>query len=653
MSQVIQHKRGSLDNLKDIDPIYRGEFVLATGSLSIHNTDGFSSQDVEIAFIGGVSDYEPLTRFLSGGGLPSVTTGTHGTYLDGILWYDSSSNRQYELRATITNNAANTAPFTSSHVPITNIVDTSGNSLIGTPTDTTYTDGFFDTFTSTTTLADAIDEISEAFLDLAPAKAAVLTSTSLTRSNPSIFSAYLAGGLTSADWYQGVSAYSQVTTATAATNVDLRAIGTRAGKYSDFNPTNVLLGGVSSSRSYGTSAFSVVDTRALTEGVGSTNTIDIDGLNRYNTFWMQVTASIDDTISATGSVRYKISADNGAGETNAYQLFYVGGVSDFPAQSVSNFTSSLSSITFNYLSGVQYYKTADIVLSLTGSNLFSPVYNQNQTQLSSTYFTNVSTGSNSPNWDDILTIDVTRTLAANLSSGQSAGQATATLTKPNKSNVTSNVNLGNIPINSYSSAQATQGNTQIEYFLDEEYRMEDLQTDSWTSTNSLVEGELEVQNGILRAPRWGNYPALLYGSTDSAANYAQYFRRSDPASDNRQNGTFKVTRNTNAFASSTPISAWGSGGELEVVMILSGDVTGATTANAYYDLGRAVGNDSGTIKGIRNTITTNTSTVYQISWALPAGVSTGTAASTYVIFWVRYKNTSTGDYMSRLDITYS
>ena len=183
--------------------------------------------------------------------------------------------------------------------------------------------------------------------------------------------------------------------------------------------------------------------------------------------------------------------------------------------------------------------------------------------------------------------------------------------------------------------------------------MEDLQTDSWTSTRELVDEELEVQNGILRAPRWGNYPDLLPGSTDDADNYAQYFRRSDPASDNRQNGTFKVTRNTNAFASSTPISAWGSGGELEVVMILSGDVSGPTIADAYYDLGRAVGNDSGTIKGIRNTITTNTSTVYQISWALPAGVSTGTAASTYVIFWVRYKNTSTGDYMSRLDITYS
>jgi hypothetical protein len=653
MAQVIQHKRGSLDTLRYIEPIYRGEIVLATGSLSIHNADGPNgTQDVEIAFIGGVSDYEPITKFLSGGGLPSITTGTHGTYLNGILWYDSSSGQQYELRATLINDPANSAPFTSSHVAITSAVS-NGSGVIGTPADLTYTDGFFDTFTSTTTVANAIDEISEAFLDLAPAKAAVLTSTSLTKSNPTTFSGYLPAGLISSDWYQGVSAYSQVTTATAATNVDLRATGTRAGKYSDYSPTNVLIGGVSSSRSYGTAAFSVVDTRALTDDVGSSNTIDIDGLNRYNTFWMQVTASIDDTIAQTGSVRYKVSADNGAGETNAYQLFYVGGVSDFPAQTVSNFTSSLSSVTYNYLSGVEYYKTADILLTLTGSDLYKPIYNLNQTQFSSTYFTNINTGSNTPNWDDVLQIDVTRTLTVNLSSGQSVGTATATLTKPNKSNVTSNTNLGGIPINSYSTAQATQGNTQIEYFLDEEYRMSDLQTDSWTSTTALSEGELEVQNGILRAPRWGNYAGLSHGSTDSSDNYAQYFRRSDPSSDNRQNGTFKVTRNTNAFASSTPISAWGSGGELEIVMILSGDVSDTTTADAYYDLGRAVGDNSGTIKGIRDTITTNTSTVYQVSWALPAGINTGTAASTYVIFWVRYKNTSTGDYMSKLDITYS
>jgi hypothetical protein len=170
MAQVIQHKRGGLDNLKNIDPIYRGEIVLATGSLYIYNSTGNSTQDVEIAFIGGVSDYEPLTRFLSGGGLPSVTTGTYDTYLDGILWYDSSSGQQYELRATVTNDAANTAPFTGSHVVVTGPV-VGGATAIGTAEDGTYTDGLFTDFTSATPVGTAVDRFNEILKALSPAPA--------------------------------------------------------------------------------------------------------------------------------------------------------------------------------------------------------------------------------------------------------------------------------------------------------------------------------------------------------------------------------------------------------------------------------------------------------------------------------------------------
>ena len=171
MSQVIQHKRGSLDNLKNIDPIYRGEFVLATGSLSIHNTDGANgTQDVDIAFIGGISDYEPVTKFLSGGGLPSITTATHGTYLDGILWYDSSSGQQYELRATVTATEAGAAEYTGSHIAITSPVS-NGQGAIGSAEDGTYSDGLFTDFSTTTPIGTAIDRFNEILKALAPAPA--------------------------------------------------------------------------------------------------------------------------------------------------------------------------------------------------------------------------------------------------------------------------------------------------------------------------------------------------------------------------------------------------------------------------------------------------------------------------------------------------
>jgi hypothetical protein len=226
MAQVIQHKRGGLDNLKNIDPIYRGEFVLATGSLYIYNSTGNSTQDVEIAFIGGVADYEPLTRFLSGGGLPSVTTGTYGTYLNGILWYDSSSGQQYELRATVTNDAANSAPFTSSHVAVTGPV-VGGSTVIGSAEDGTYTDGLFTDFTTTTTVGTAVDRFNEILKALAPSPAPDLDdidgNDTGVSAKLSFGSSYDISGYVSASGISGLSAVDQDGTfsVTAAGN-DLR-----------------------------------------------------------------------------------------------------------------------------------------------------------------------------------------------------------------------------------------------------------------------------------------------------------------------------------------------------------------------------------------------------------------------------------------------
>ena len=113
MAQVIQHKRGSLENLKNVNPVFRGEVLLATGSLNVHSSEfGTISQNIEIQFIGGLSDYEPVTKFFTGSGLPSITTGTFGDRLDGIVWYDSTRRQQYELNATVTNDTATSAIFT-------------------------------------------------------------------------------------------------------------------------------------------------------------------------------------------------------------------------------------------------------------------------------------------------------------------------------------------------------------------------------------------------------------------------------------------------------------------------------------------------------------------------------------------------------------
>jgi hypothetical protein len=531
--------------------------------------------------------------------------------------------------------------FTGSGLGIT-------NARIGLPTDGTYNDGFFDTFTTATKLSDALDEISLAFLDLAPAKASVLTGTNLTRFNPAVFTGNLSAGL-NPQWYATASAFTQYTTLTSATNVDLRANGTRAGKASDISAS--LFGGVSSSRAYGTNAFSVVDIRPLSSGLGSTNTIDIDGLRVFNTFWAIVTSSIDDTINQTGSVQYRVSADNGAGITNAFQYFYVGGASDYPNQTLSGGTSVTSSVTFNYLSGIEYLRTANFAVSFTGSNLFDPVYNLNQCSLASSFFTTLNTGSNTPQYNDVLRLTANRSLLATTHSGQANPTCTITATKPGKSNATLAVTLSNTKINSYTSPVSTNSNnSQTDVFVDEARRYTNLNTAGFASGSTLTDGNLQVQNARLIVGRWGDYGAFLSGSTSAATTYANYFRDSIPGTTNRIGGTFSLLRNTNAFAASTPISAWGSGGRLEAVLVLKADITGPETANFYYDLGRAVGANSGNIIGIRNTITTNNTTTYTVTWALPGGVSTGANGC---VIWIRYRNTPNTDFIRSLTITYS
>ncbi len=528
-----------------------------------------------------------------------------------------------------------------------------GNVGIGTPTDALYTDGFFDYFTSNTRLADAIDEISEAFLLLAPSKQAVLSGSTLNKTNPTIFTGYVSNGLNSSNWYQGISANQQSTFLTSTTTVALNTNGFRIGTNATI--TASLVGGVTASRAYGTNAIADVNNRTLSSGNGTSGILTVSGISQYNTFWAGASASISDTISTTGSVRYNISADNTAGTTNDYQLFYVGSIADYPNVTIGLYSASLSNVTYNYLSGIQYYRTADIILGISASNAFRPVYNQNQASLTSTYHTTLSTGSNTPSSTDILVMtNVSRSLASSLSSGITVGTTTLSISKPGKSNVTANANLGTgLFINSYLTAPATNGSdSQVEYFLDEAYRMTDLQTSAFASGSALTNGNIQVRNGRLIVGEHGDYGSLTQGG--SVAGYADYFRKSDPSSNNKQNGTITLTRLANAFGASSPIAAWGSGtGELEACLVLSSDVTGVNTASAYYDLGRVVGNDSGTIKGIRDTVSTNSTTVYATSWSLPSGINTGTAGSTHVILWIRYNNTEATDYLTQINLTYT
>ena len=551
---------------------------------------------------------------------------------------------------------------------------------IGTPTDGVYTDGFFDTLTPSSSLSDTIDEISEAFLDLAPSKAGILTSTNLSSTGMTLYSGYLASGLNS-NWYSGsYTAGSSITTFLNQPSVILRTTGSgtsspmtfRSGKYSDFSS---LSGGVTASFSTGSNATVIATSASLLNSTGSVvssslsigtgllPTTFINGTTRYNTFWTQTSASISHSISITGSSTYQLSSTN-AGTTNAFTLWYANETSnDYPDQSVVA-SASVSSANLKYLSGIPYLSSSTVMVSLTASNLHNPVYNSTPISFAFSNPTIASpsaTGSVSipaHNTNISLSLSVNNSTADLISSSPwtTTPSLVVTVTKPGKSNANSGtVTVYNRPVNNYSNPASitTNGsNTIVENFYDEYYRLGNLKSGSLstyasnfpsqsnlqTVASSEVLSQLETQNGRLIAPGNGNYSGFTSGSSENG--YANYFRRLDILSDNVESGQL-----TMSFSGFNTIKAWGttaaSGTGPEVALILSSSITGDQTYANLYDLGLGTGLYSGSlITGSQNSAQSNISTG-KVAWALPLGVNTGPAATNHLILWIRYKNAST------------
>lgn len=515
---------------------------------------------------------------------------------------------------------------------------------IGTPegSDNTYTDGFFSTFNENTRLANALDQISEAFADLAPAKAAQLTNTSLVRSAPAaVYSGYLAGGLIASDWYVGFAANQLVSNRfITLSGITLTSPNPgssfRAGKKSDFTP-NVLEGGITASITPKSGA-PILDIKALNTGIGTVGNLFVSSLDVYENLWMKANAQITYSVSDTGSYKFKLSADNDAGETTETQLFFLGGGPDYPDPSVSVGAVVSSSATYNELSGIKYLKTADFTIPSTGSDLFNPVYNVNQFSFSSTYFDPLTTGSkasDTPQFGDILELGIVRSLTAGLSSGQNAPTGTVAVTKPGKTGTYStSYTLTPQLINSYVSDPSTAIN---EPFLGESRRYTNLNNAGWTSANSLTDGNLEVQNGRLIGGNQGNYSGFT--------GIQNYYRLFSGYIDGRTGGTFNFL--ATGF---TSLNAWGSGlTGIEAAIIIQEDVTGNTTANKIFDLGRAqqTGAVTGNIYGVK------IGTVGPLSGDWSFGTNATVGASGNLILWIKYSSPDLTSSLTNLNLTVS
>ena len=516
--------------------------------------------------------------------------------------------------------------------------DGTGSSVnvnIGQPSDASFSDGFFDTFNSGTSVANAIDEISEAFLDLAPAKAGILTGYDLSLSSPSVFSGRIAANLESSSWYVGTAQGSGSDLLTSTTNLVLISPNTasrfRAGKNSDISAS--LAGGVTASRGFGDTALAVVDSRSFSDGLGtgSEGYVIIDTLETYNTFWAICNTKIEDTLSTTGSNKYKLTADAGAGSTDEYQLFYLGTYAS-PSFGVSPYTSSITPVV-RYLSGIEYlYQGTQIEIKYQGDNCYDPVYYGTASQLASvqsSYFTTDYAGPGStPSQGDILSVTESITLTNNVQSsyGQT-GSFTATLRKPGKSNVTSNgVGIGSNAINTY----ATRSTALIEYFADEDKRYTNFSNSAWTPATTLSTGALQVQNGRLVNGQDFDYPGF--------GDINEYYRVFTPNNGN-VGGTLAVTKT--GFSSF--VTPWNSTGSLQIAFYIASE-----SGSNIYDMGRAVGDNSGTIYGVRDSLVGTT-----ITFDIPNPPGTSVQANDPMILAVRYSGSSASDYLIRLTVAFN
>ena len=603
----------ALSSIDEATQRFQGLVVLLTGSVYLTG-----SAPSEYWFQAGTTDSDLVLKPAGSGG-----GGGGGIFAQTGSYYATTNDLQISGSLTVTGSS-----------PSINI---------GTPTDNSYTDGYFSTFTENTRLANALDDISEAFADLAPAKAGELTSTSLTKVIPStVYSGYLAGGLITDDWYIGFTANQLVSSRlSTSTGVSLTsptpATSFRAGKKSNFTPSNVLEGGVTASIT-SQSDIASLSIKALNTGTGVEGILNITDLVVYNNLWVKANATISHTMADTGSYKYKLLADNGAGETAETQLFYLGSGTDYPNPSITNGTITSGSVTYNELSGVKYLKTATFNIPATGSDLFNPVYNINQFSFSSTYTNNITTGSkasDTPQFGDILKLEVAPTITPGLNSGQNAPTGTATVTKPGKTG-TYNVSYTLTPtkVNSYVSDPSTAIN---EPFLGESRRYTNLNNAGWTSTNALTNGNLQVQNGRLIGGNTGDYSGFT--------GIQYYYRLFSGYVNGRTGGNFNFT--TTGFTSLNP---WNSGlTGVEAAIIIQEDVTGNTTANKIFDLGRAqkTGAVTSNIYGVK------IGSVGPLNGDWSFGTNATVGISGNLILWIKFSSPDLTSSLTNLNLTVS
>jgi hypothetical protein len=526
---------------------------------------------------------------------------------------------------------------------------------LGTPTDTTYTDGYFDTWTpGVTTAADAFDDINELLALLAPSAPSGLNSSTLSAvSTPTYYTAKVSAGLSAAstNWYQaGITTGSTITryyvtgTYTLASSPTTIFFAGKAGDTASFGTVSHIL--YNSTYTSGT-AVSFVDLTTNPTPTYTLGTMRVTALGTTNTIWNKANAQIYVyTQSGEGyagnTLMWSPSSIGSTSETNKYELWK-------DTYSASNATPSFSSgptnsvITenFKWLSGIPYYTTGTNwqVQFVAASGIFNRCYNA--TRVANITATGLNTIS--------LTGEESGTPVYSATYDRSgANYVSVTLNAGSQSSFNKYLTVGlykvigstssNTAINYYINTYGNVSTSLIEYFQDEAFRLVNDTTGSgtaFTSTNNLANNNAQVRSGTLRVPVQAEYNAQWSGSAidysgDNIFEYQRYFSKSGAT----KSGSLVISGIT-----ATDIYAYGSSGSgstgLNLLIYLETDAV-------WFDLGVAVGlGGDGSTKslaiGAKDVANTSGST---FGWSLGALYSTALNSNRYRLSIIFNKNST-------------
>ena len=440
--------------------------------------------------------------------------------------------------------------------PASDFVLAGGDVPIGDPTlPAVWPDGFFDTWTSATRLADALYDISVVIKDIIPPQPTSLLGLAVDVS-AAVIAAKLSSGL-SGTWYDYHS---------AGDTINLTA--NTAYSVSTTNPSNAFYVGKDNAPStFGVlqlnrsgAVLDTIDLATTTTGIYTTVV-----LSQHNTFWRKGQATANITYSADGSVAWKYNYSLSGDSATAILYHDVAQLA--PAFSVLPSVSA-SPAVYRWLSGIQYYNTGTVFLvSFTAAvGIFDRVYHPTAVAEIDCPGASVLTPVNPatvPAYNDSFVVTNQAVSPFYVDFIDLTPEITVTLRKP-YSSVSASTSL------SYGIFRGTSTATNTyEDFKSESYRWKNTTTPSWNSVTLLVNGEAQVKPAVLMYPDAGQYPGF-----SGSQVYYRPFTFSVPKS----NGTLRISGPADIAPAGT--------GNINVEIYLENDAV-------WLDLGRNFGDLNG------------------------------------------------------------